>query len=104
MSFDFRDLLKVKMSDEKFSMDEILKLTEIFAAENKLSLQEAKYFVFKGKIKNQAYSKVAEPIRILKKDGSLEDVAILSDQLSLKALSKQVTKYFLCYPKHLIKS
>lgn len=99
-----RDLLKVKMSDEKFSMDEILKLTEIFAVENKLSLQEAKYFVFKGKIKNQAYSKVAEPIRILKKDGSLEDVAILSDQLSLKALSKQVTKYFLCYPKQLIKS
>ncbi|MDI9311634.1 MAG: HD domain-containing protein [Limnohabitans sp.] len=99
-----RDLLKVKMSDEKFSMEEILRLTEIFAVENKLSLQEAKYFVFKGKIKNQAYSKVAEPIRILKKDGSIEDVAILSDQLSLKALSKQVTKYFLCYPKQLVKS
>lgn len=99
-----RDLLKIKMGEDKFSAEEIQSLTEQFSNENNVSLQEAKYFVFKGKIKNQAYSKVAEPIRILQKDGSLEDVAILSDQLSLKALSKQVTKYFLCYPKQLIKS
>lgn len=99
-----RDLLKIKMGEDKFSSEEILSLTDQFSIENNVSLQEAKYFVFKGKIKNQAYSKVAEPIRILQKDGSLEDVAILSDQLSLKALSKQVTKYFLCYPKQLIKS
>jgi HD superfamily phosphohydrolase len=99
-----RDLLKIKMGEDKFSSEEIQSLTEQFSIENNVSIQEAKYFVFKGKIKNQAYSKVAEPIRILQKDGSLEDVAILSDQLSLKALSKQVTKYFLCYPKQLIKS
>jgi len=99
-----RDLLKIKMGEDKFSSEEIQNLTELFSNENNISLQEAKYFVFKGKIKNQAYSKVAEPIRILQKDGSLEDVAILSDQLSLKALSKKVTKHFLCYPKQLIKS
>jgi len=66
-------------------------------------LQESKYFVFKGKIRNQAYSKLAEPIRILKKDGSIEDVALISDQLNLRALSKQVTKYFICFPKQLNK-
>ena len=96
-----RDLLKIKMSDEKFSADEVQLLLEQYARENNLNVQESKYFVFKGKIKNQAYSKIAEPIRILQKDGGLEDVAILSDQLSLKALSKHVTKYFLCYPKQL---
>lgn len=99
-----RDLLKIKMNDEKFSSEEVQELLEQFSQENKLSIQESKYFVFKGKIKNQAYSKIAEPIRILQKDGGLEDVAILSDQLSLKALSKHVTKYFLCYPKQLNKS
>lgn len=99
-----RDLLKIKMNDEKFSSEEVQELLEQFSRENKLSIQESKYFVFKGKIKNQAYSKIAEPIRILQKDGGLEDVAILSDQLSLKALSKHVTKYFLCYPKQLNKS
>ena len=99
-----RDLLKIKMNDEKFSSEEVQELLEQFAKENALSIQESKYFVFKGKIKNQAYSKIAEPIRILQKDGGLEDVAVLSDQLSLKALSKHVTKYFLCYPKQLNKS
>lgn len=99
-----RDLLKIKMSDEKFSLEEVQDLLEQFSRENNLSVLESKYFVFKGKIKNQAYSKIAEPIRILQKDGGLEDVAILSDQLSLAALSKHVTKYYLCYPKQLNKS
>ncbi len=99
-----RDLLKIKMSDEKFSIEEVSKLVEEHANKHKIGLNESKYFVFKGKIKNQAYSKIAEPIRILQKDGELEDVAILSDQLSLKALSKHVTKYFLCFPKQLNKS
>ncbi|WP_394759705.1 HD domain-containing protein [Flavobacterium sp.] len=99
-----RDLLKIKMNEEKFSSEEVHSLVEQFSKENNVTIQEAKYFVFKGKIRNQAYSKSAEPIRILKKDGSIEDVALLSDQLSLKALSKQVTKYFLCFPKQLNKN
>jgi uncharacterized protein len=99
-----RDLLKIRMSEEKFSIEEVQGLTEQFAKENSIGIQEAKYFVFKGKIKNQAYSITAEPIRILKKDGGIEDVALLSDQLSLKALSKQVTKYYLCFPKQLNKN
>jgi uncharacterized protein len=99
-----RDLLKIQMGEDKFSSELIMKLSEDFAREKNISINESKYFVFKGKIKNQAYSKIAEPIRILQKDGYLEDVAVLSDQLSLKALSKQVTKYYLCYPKQLNKS
>lgn len=99
-----RDLLKIQMGEDKFSQELIMKFSEDFAKQKNISINEAKYFVFKGKIKNQAYSKIAEPIRILQKDGYLEDVAVLSDQLSLKALSKQVTKYYLCYPKQLNKS
>jgi hypothetical protein len=98
-----RDLLKIKMNEEKFSSEEVHSLVEQFSKENGISLQESKYFVFKGKIRNQAYSKLAEPIRILKKDGSIEDVALISDQLNLRALSKQVTKYFICFPKQLNK-
>ncbi|MEO8515332.1 MAG: HD domain-containing protein [Flavobacterium sp.] len=99
-----RDLLKIQLKEDKFTTEEVQNLTDTFSKENNVSIQEAKYFVFKGKIRNQAYSKSAEPIRILKKDGKLEDVAVLSDQLSLKALSKQVTKYFLCFPKQLNKN
>ncbi|WP_396193995.1 HD domain-containing protein [Flavobacterium sp.] len=96
-----RDLSKVKLNSEKFPAEVLQEMSAQFAKTHHLSLQDTKYFIFKGKIKNQAYSKEAEPIRILKKDRSIEDVVEASDQLNLKALSKPVTKYFICYPKQL---
>ena len=94
-----RDLSKIKLNSEKFPKEVLEEMTIRFAKDNNITEQEAKYFIFKGKIKNQAYSKDAEPIRILKKDRTIEDVVEASDQLNLKALSKPVTKYFICFPK-----
>ncbi|MEK8179950.1 HD domain-containing protein [Flavobacterium buctense] len=94
-----RDLSKIKLNSEKFPAEVLQEMSSQFAKENNITIQEAKYFIFKGKIKNQAYSKDAEPIRILKKDRTIEDVVEASDQLNLKALSKPVTKYFICFPK-----
>jgi len=96
-----RDLSKVRLNSEKFPAEVLQEMSAAFAKKHNLSLQDTKYFIFKGKIKNQAYSKEAEPIRILKKDRTIEDVVEASDQLNLKALSKPVTKYFICYPKQL---
>ena len=96
-----RDLSKIKLSSEKFPIEVLDEYLTTFSKQNNISLQDAKYFIFKGKIKNQAYSKDAEPIRILKKDKTIEDVVEASDQLNLKALSKPVTKYFICFPKQL---
>lgn len=97
-----RDLLKIKMSADKIPMEESQAMKEEFAEEHNISQLEAGYFIFRGKIKNQAYSKEAEPIRILKKDKTIEDVVEASDQLNLKSLSKLVTKYYICFPKQLI--
>ncbi|WET02844.1 HD domain-containing protein [Flavobacterium sp. YJ01] len=97
-----RDLLKIKMSAEKVSVEESQALKEKFASQHHISQLDAGYFIFRGKIKNQAYSKEAEPIRILKKDKTIEDVVEASDQLNLKSLSKLVTKYYICFPKQLI--
>jgi uncharacterized protein len=97
-----RDLPKIKVVTDKALLDKIGPLQERFAAENNLSIADTNYFVFKGKIKNQAYSKEAEPIRILKKDRTIEDVVEASDQLNLKSLSKLVTKYYICFPKQLV--
>jgi HD superfamily phosphohydrolase len=97
-----RDLLKIKLTSDKVAIEDLQPLKERFALENNISLLEANYFIFKGKIKNQAYSKEVEPIRILKKDKTVEDVIESSDQLNLKSLSKSVTKYYICFPKQLV--
>lgn len=99
-----RDLLKIKLSSEKFLSTEIEALQKKLSSQAGISIQDSEYFIFKGKIKNQAYSKEAEPIHILKKDKSIEDVVEASDQLNLKALSKPVTKYYICYPKQLLEN
>ncbi len=99
-----RDLPKIKLSSDKFPKEVLNEYLTAFSKKNNVSIQDASYFIFKGKIKNQAYSKEAEPIRILKKDKSIEDVVEASDQLNLKALSKPVTKYFICFPKQLIEN
>jgi uncharacterized protein len=97
-----RDLPKIKVVTDKLLLEDMLPLQERFAAENNISIADTNYFIFKGKIKNQAYSKEAEPIRILKKDRTIEDVVEASDQLNLKSLSKSVTKYYICFPKQLV--
>lgn len=97
-----RDLLKIQMMDDKPKKESLLPYKNKFISIYQTSTHETAYFIFKGKIKNQAYNKESEPIRILKKDGTVEDVVQAFDQLSLKALSKPVTKYFICYPKELI--
>lgn len=94
-----RDLLKIQITDDKPNKENLLVIRNKYIAMAGISDKEADYFVFKGKLKNQAYSKLSEPIRILKKDKTIEDVVEASDQLHLKALSKPVTKYFICFPK-----
>lgn len=94
-----RDLLKIKLSSEKYTPEDVEDLKSKLTNFYRISQQEASYFIFKGKIKNQAYNKDVEPIKILKKDMTIEDVVEASDQLNLKALSKPVTKYFICFPK-----
>lgn len=99
-----RDLLKVKISDEKYTQEQVDALLAKFIKLNGLSYHDASYFVTRGKIKNQAYNKEAEPIRIYKKDKSIVDVVTASDQLNSKALTKPVTKYYICFPKVLVEN
>ena len=94
-----RNLLKIEMFDEEVSNDHLSNTISKFLKISEISEKEAKYFVFSGKISNQAYNK-NQPIKIASKNGTIEDIVNASDQLNLQALSKPVNKYFLCYPKN----
>ena len=99
-----RDLLKITMSDEKFTQVEIDEHVRKFADLQNISLSDSNYFVFKGKIKNQAYNKNQQQIQILKKNKEVVDIIFASDQLILKALTKNISKYYICFPKLLIEN
>ena len=94
-----RDLLKVKIKKRKPSADKLEKQTLALMEKYSISRKEASYFVFSGEISNLAYKSENDNINILQKNGKISDVAKVSDQLNLKALSKTVVKYYICYPK-----
>lgn len=97
-----RDLLKIIVLDEKVDAELLIQYKNKITSLYSLLDKEANYFVFKGKLKNQAYNKESEPISILKKDGEIENLVDSSDQLQVKALSKSVIKYYICFPKVLL--
>ena len=95
-----RDLLKVKLKKKKINPEKLKKHAQ--ALQKKYSIteeEEANYFVFSGEISNVAYSSENDKIQILHRNGKISDVAKASDQLNLVALSTEVTKYYICYPK-----
>ncbi len=65
-----------------------------------ISSTDADYFVFEGIINNNAYNPEIGNIYILTKNNTLQDVAIASDGLNVEALTRNVKKYYLCYPKY----
>ena len=94
-----RNLLKIKVKNKKVKKHHLEEHIEKLMQNHQISRNEAEYFVFTGKISNQAYDLKTQNINILHKSGKIEDIVKASDQLNLKALSKAVTKYYLCYPK-----
>ncbi|MCA0132705.1 HD domain-containing protein [Winogradskyella alexanderae] len=94
-----RDLLKIKLKDKPFKPKDLIVHKEALKVRYNISDQEASYFVFQGEIANQAYQQKKDKVNILFKTGKIKDVLKAADQLNLKALSKPVTKYYICYPK-----
>ncbi|SHH58355.1 HD domain-containing protein [Winogradskyella jejuensis] len=95
-----RDLLRIKLKNNPVKQSNLKAHKEALMAEYSITKSEASYFVFNGEITNQAYKKSKEQIKILLKTGKVKDIIKASDQLNLKALSKPVTKYYICYPKN----
>lgn len=94
-----RQLLKVKIKKKPIKEDFLYAQINFLKEKYNITEDEAKYFVFQGEISNQAYTRSKQNIKILYKSGKVEDVVKASDQLNLKALSKKVTKHYICYPK-----
>lgn len=94
-----RDLLKIKMKDKAIKTSDLQMHNKALVERYNISKEEADYFVFSGEITNLAYHNKKHHINIQLKSGKIKDIVKVSDQLNLKALSKPVTKYYMCYPK-----
>jgi len=93
-----RRILKIKVQKTDFKQTEIDEKVNEFSKRNKISNEEAQYFIFSNKVSNSTYNIKKSNINILMKTGEVIDITSASDQFSIDALNKTVNKYFLCYP------
>lgn len=94
-----RDLLMIKIKKNPIKTSDLVAHSNALMEKYNISKVQADYFVFSGEITNIAYQNKKQHINILLKSGKIKDIVKASDQLNLKALSKPVTKYYMCYPK-----
>lgn len=94
-----RKLFRVQLHQEKIPKETYDELVAKVAGHFGFPESTARYFVRKGKVTNSAYISSGESIKVLMKDGSVQDVAHATDLPNIKAMSKIVKKYYLCWPK-----
>ena len=98
-NFVNRDLFKIRLQADHFDEMEVDSIKKRFMASMNLDEEEIDYFVFTGRIANNAYNPRIDRINILLRDGVVVDVTEAADQLNVTALSEPVEKHFLCHPK-----
>jgi HD superfamily phosphohydrolase len=96
-----RKLFKIQLSNSKFGANFVKELKQKVIKEYSLSSNEADYLFLNGHISNAAYILSGQTINILTKRGEVIDVAKASDLPNIKAMSKIVKKYYLCWPKNI---
>ena len=91
-------MFRIEIFKNPISKQKLEKKQKEFLENHNIDKSYLNYFVFTGKITNQAYN-YSNPIHILNKRGKLMDITEASDQFNLKALQQPVVKHFICYPK-----
>ena len=96
-----RDLFKVTLSNEKITKEDKNNIKEQVSLKYGLNKKEISYFMTSGEVSNSAYVAKGQSIKIKTKHNELVDIAEASDLPNIKAISKIVKKYYICYPKRL---
>ena len=98
-----RKLLGISFSNDPIGRIVTDDLTQKVMKLYNISESDAHYFMKTGSVSNSAYIASGQSIKILRKHGDVVDVAEASDLPNIKAMSKIVTKHYLCAPKVLFK-
>lgn len=98
-----RKLFKILLSPNTFELDFLEGVRELAIEHFNIPAEDVHYLVVEGKISNNAYESGGENINVLTKSSKVVDVAEASDLPNIRALSKKVEKYFVCYPKEISK-
>ena len=95
-----RSIFKVEISDTPFEQEYIDDIISEISKKYDISQSETSaYLISEKEVGKEMYNLYDDNIEILEKDGSMHDVAQVSDMLNIDTLSKDIKKYYLCYQR-----
>lgn len=94
-----RQLLKIKLSTDRFNEDELTEWQNRTMKSMGISAEEAGYFVFAGMATNRTYNVTDEKINILFKNGEIKDISSVENALINNTVSIPIKKFYICCPK-----
>ena len=99
-----RDLLKIKIQKDQFKTEMIENSINLMMKNENISKEEANYFIFSDKVSNSMYTDDDSDIKILFKNGKIDDFNKCSEQFDNNIINKTINKYFFCSPIDYINS
>jgi len=99
-----RQLFKIIIAPEPYDEEFQLGIVELIAERFALPPDDARQLMITGRLSNTAYDASSnETINILTKLGKVVNVTEASDLPNIRALSQKVQKYYICYPKEILR-
>ncbi|MBO7438387.1 MAG: HD domain-containing protein [Bacteroidales bacterium] len=93
-----RKLFKIEVSGNEIPDSRVQEIKDEMLRRNVVPAEYVDWFVIKGALYNKAYSRNHnDSIKVIQKDGTINEVAAASDMSNVFALSKTVKKSFVCY-------
>ncbi|NLR94526.1 HD domain-containing protein [Flammeovirga agarivorans] len=93
-----RKLFNVDMSIEEIDEEKLKSVQEKLLSKG-FEKEDLSFLCLKGSVSNAAYTTDRENIKVKMKGGAIIDISDASDLPNIEALTKIVTKYYLCQPK-----
>ena len=94
-----RKLPQIEISNKPIPQERVEAKLHHTSKSMNISLEDASFFVHQGELENDAYRSEGGGIRMLMKNGTLEDVTRISDNYSLEPLKTTVVKHYLSFPR-----
>jgi HD superfamily phosphohydrolase len=94
-----RRLPKIQVQKNTFSKEQLALCRNKVMEDLDIGYKDSLYFVYTGKLENNAYDDSSEGIGIVMKNGDVADIAEASDNYNINSLKQSVRKHFLCYYK-----
>jgi HD superfamily phosphohydrolase len=99
-AFINRQMPNIEIRRTEYTEEEVKSCRRRVQQELGYTEDESTYFVMSGSLSSRTYARGRDRINIMYSDGTVRDIAEVSDVFELQNISDKDNRHYLCFPKH----